>query len=66
MAAPPVSLWSLDDRECVMCIVDGRREISLRVHGRTVRLQTVADEPAARRLAEQWLKEVPPTAVAGG
>ena len=60
MAAPPVSLWSVDDRECVMCMVDGRREVSLRVQGRTVRLQTVADDAAAHRLADEWLKELPP------
>jgi hypothetical protein len=58
MAAPPVSLWSVDDRECVMCMVDGRREVSLRVQGRTVRLQTVADDAAGHRLADEWLKEL--------
>lgn len=57
MAAPPVSLWSVDDRECVLCMVDGRRELSLRVAGRTVRLQTVGDEAAARRLADEWRNE---------
>jgi hypothetical protein len=63
MAAPPVSLWSVGDHECVMCVVEGRRELSLRVGGRTVRLQTVGDEAAARRLADEWRKELPPRAV---
>jgi hypothetical protein len=66
MAAPPVSLWSDDDRECVLRMVDGRRELSLRIHGRTVHLQTVGDEAAAHRLADQWLRESPPAAVKEG
>ena len=57
MAAPPVTLWTSGDRECVLSVVDGRRELSLRVDGRTVRLQTCADDSAARRLAEEWRGE---------
>ena len=63
MATPPVSLWTDDDRECVLRVVDGRRELSLRVQGRTVRLQTCDDDAAARRLADQWRKEFSPGAV---
>jgi hypothetical protein len=59
MATPPVSIWIADDRECVLCVVDGRRELSLRVQGRTVRLQTCGDDDAARRLAERWRQEFP-------
>ena len=59
MAPPPVSLWTADDRECVLHVVDGRRELSLRVDGRTVRLQTCADDAAARRLADKWRNELP-------
>lgn len=59
MATPPVSMWTADDRECVLRVVDGRRELSLRVNGRTVRLQTCADDAAARHLADQWRKELP-------
>lgn len=66
MATPPVSLWTVDDRECVLRVVEGRRELSLRVHGRTVRLQTCDDDAAARRLADQWLEELPGGAVAKG
>jgi hypothetical protein len=58
MATPPVSLWTADDHECVLRMVDGRRELSLHVHGRTVRLQTCEDDAAARRLADQWRKEL--------
>ena len=63
MATPPVSLWTVDDRECLLAVVEGRHELTLRVHGRTVRLQTCDDEAAARRLANQWLEESPPGAV---
>ena len=66
MATPPVSLWTADDRECVLCVIDGRRELSLRVQGRTVRMQTCVDDAAARRLANEWLEEFPPGAVAEG
>lgn len=66
MAAPPVCLWTAGDRECVLRMVDGRRELSLRVQGRTVRLQTCADDAAVRRLADQWLEELSPGAVAEG
>jgi hypothetical protein len=66
MASPPVSLWTVDDRECVLCVVDGRRELHLRVQGRTVRLQTCADADAARNLADQWLREFPPGAETEG
>jgi hypothetical protein len=66
MTTPPVSLWSVDDRECVLCVVDGKRELSLRVQGRTVRLQTCTDDAAARRLADLWLAEFPPGAVTRG
>jgi hypothetical protein len=59
MATPPVCLWTADDRDCVLRVVDGRRELSLRVRGRTVRLQTCDDEAAARRLAEEWREEFP-------
>lgn len=59
MATPPVSLWTAGDRECVLRVVEGRRELSLRVQGRTVRLQTCDDDAAARRLADQWRKELP-------
>jgi hypothetical protein len=63
MATPPVSLWTTDDRECVLQVVDGRRELLLCVNGRTVRLQTCVDAAAARRLADQWLQEFTPGAV---
>ena len=63
MVTPSVSLWTAGDRECVLRVVDGRRELSLRVQGRTVRLQTCDDDAAARRLANQWLEEIPPGAV---
>jgi hypothetical protein len=63
MATSPVSLWSAGDRECVLNVVDGRPELSLRVNGRTVRLQTCEDDAAARRLADQWRAEFPPGAV---
>ena len=66
MASPPVSLWTVDDRECVLCVVEGHHELHLRVQGRTVRLQTCADAHAARRLAEQWLREFSPGAETGG
>jgi hypothetical protein len=46
-------------------MVDGRRELSLRVEGRTVRLQTCDDDAAVRRLAEQWREEFPPGVVSG-
>ena len=59
MAAPPVTLWIADDRECVLRVVDGRRELSLTVNGRTVRLQTCVDDGAARRLAEEWREKFP-------
>jgi len=65
MATPPVTLWTADDRECVLRVVDGRRELSLRVQGRTVRLQTCVDDAAARRLADQWLEEFPPAVIEG-
>ena len=51
---------TVDDRECVLRVVDGRHELSLRVHGRTVRLQTCDDDAAARGLADQWLAEIHP------
>jgi hypothetical protein len=54
MASPPVSLWIVDDRECLMVVVEGRYEVHLRVQGRTTRLQTCANESAARLLAAQW------------
>ena len=66
MATPPVTLWTANDRECVLRVVDGRRELSLRVAGRTVRLQTCADDGAVRRLADQWLAEFPPAAATEG
>jgi hypothetical protein len=62
MASPPVSLWTVGDRECVLYVVEGHRELHLRVQGRTVRLQTCADADAARRLADQWLREFLPGA----
>ena len=58
MGTPPVTLWTFGDRECVLRVVEGRRELSLIVHGRTIRLQTCADDGAARRLADQWLHEI--------
>ena len=66
MATPPVSIWIAADRECVLRVVDGRRELSLRVQGRTVRLQTCADDDAVRRLANEWLEELAPGAVTEG
>jgi hypothetical protein len=59
----PVSLWATDDRECVLQVVDGRRELFLRVNGRTVRLHTCIDAAAVRRLAARWLEEFPPGAL---
>jgi hypothetical protein len=66
MATPPVSLWTARDRQCVLSVVDGRRELSLLVQGRTVRLQTCGDDAVARRLAAQWLEEFPPGSATEG
>ena len=54
MATPPVSLWTVADRECLMLVVEGKYEVHLRVQGRTTRLQTCANESAARLLAAEW------------
>ena len=43
MATPPVSLWTVDDRECLMLVVEGKYEVHLRVQGRTTRLQTLRE-----------------------
>jgi hypothetical protein len=56
MPTPPVSLWTIDDRECLLLVVEGRYELHLRVKGRTTRLQTCRDERAARLLAAEWQK----------
>ena len=56
MPRPPQSLWTIDDRECLLFVVEGRYEVHLRVKGRTTRLQTCPDEIAARLLAAEWRK----------
>jgi hypothetical protein len=52
----------MDDHECLLLVVEGRYELHLRLEGRTTRIQTCADELAARLLAAEWRKTtaIPP------